>query len=96
MLQKESPWAPVEQLYPDYFSKGCVIEDFSCDEIRDLLKFNKIPQTYELQMKSLCEYLDQFWDTQFSRYTKTKLVQKDKDMKQEREVESSFSIWLKI
>jgi hypothetical protein len=39
--------------------------------------------------------LDQFWDTQFSRYTKTKLVQKDKDMKQEREVESSFSIWLK-
>ncbi|CAC5410109.1 unnamed protein product [Mytilus coruscus] len=90
---KESAWSSIEQLYPDDFSQGCVIEDYSCDEIRDLLKSNSCPQHYKQQMKSLCEYLDQVWDTQFVRYTKTKLVRKDN--KQERDVESSFCIWLK-
>ncbi|VDI46757.1 Hypothetical predicted protein [Mytilus galloprovincialis] len=90
---KESAWSSIEQLYPEDFNPGCVIEDYSCEEIRDLLKSNKCPQKYELQMKSLCEYLDQVWDTQFVRYTKTKLVRKDN--KQERDVESSFCIWLK-
>ncbi|CAG2195996.1 unnamed protein product [Mytilus edulis] len=90
---KESAWSSIEQLYPDDFRQGCVIEDYSCDEIRDLLKSNKCPQSYKLQMKSLCEYLDQVWDTQFVRYTKTKLIRKDN--KQERDVESSFCIWLK-
>ncbi|XP_076112450.1 uncharacterized protein LOC143080482 isoform X2 [Mytilus galloprovincialis] len=90
---KESAWSSIEQLYPDDFKQGCVVEDNSCDEIRDLLKSNKCPQSYKLQMKSLCEYLDQVWDTQFARYTKTKLIRKDN--KQERDVESSFCIWLK-
>lgn len=93
MLQKDSAWVAIEQLYPEDFKEGCIIDDYSCDEIRDLLRSNTAPNSYLTQMTSLCEILDQVWDTQFAKFTKTKLVRKDNQ--QEREVDSSFSIWLK-
>lgn len=83
----------MEQLYPDDFKEGCVVEDYNCDEMRDLLRSNKAPESFLNQMTLLCEVLDQVWDSQFAKFTKTKLIRKDNQ--QEREVDSSFSIWLR-
>ncbi|KAK3086464.1 hypothetical protein FSP39_018803 [Pinctada imbricata] len=91
-LIKSSPWEPIaDSLRP--FSEGCYIDDWSCDEVHQLITENTHKESYPHQLRYLYGILEKDWDGIFSRYRTANFC--DKDGRKIKEVDTSFSIHLK-
>ncbi|XP_045191511.2 uncharacterized protein LOC123548375 [Mercenaria mercenaria] len=71
-----------------------IVQDYYSVELEGLIKNNKYPsgEHFERQMRHLCTHLDRNWDSRFSKYCKTHVV--DKEGKLLKETDTSLSILL--